>query len=501
MAEAEECVLELRGVTKSYPGVRALRDISLSVRSNEIHCLVGENGSGKSTLIRCMSGVETPDRGEVIIRGERQTNLTAYHAMTKGIQVIYQDLSLFPDLSVAENIAFTWSTVHSHPFVTATGWRSVARRALDRLQLDLDLDATVQDLPMSEKQIVAIARSIILDAKLLVLDEPTTALTKKEIERLLSIIIDLKRQGIATIFVSHKLDEIFRVADKITVLRDGQKIGDFEADELDERKLAYHMTGRSIMYPTFNPSIKDGEKILEVRHLTRRPHFEDITFDIREGEIVGLIGPLGAGRTELALSLFGLNRPHAGQVLFRGKPVNVTSPRRARNLGIALLPEDRRWQGLFPTHSIADNIVASILDKLRRFFILQNWKLRDTSLEWFSSLRIKAPSVETQAQALSGGNQQRVVLGKWLATNPRLFIMDSPTVGIDIGSKSEIYEIVQDLAAKGKAILLISDEIPEVYHNSNRIIVMREGRITTIVDARSTTEDALHELVEGKVEA
>ncbi len=494
----EKYVLELRGVSKSYPGVQALRDVSLAVRNGEIHCLVGENGSGKSTLIRCISGVEAPDTGQIVIGGKAYAHLSARQTMTEGIQVIYQDLSLFPDLSVAENIAFTWSTEHARGFVTASRWREVARRVLDRLQLDLDLDETVQNLSMSQKQIVAIARAMVLDARLLILDEPTTALTKREIDTLLSIILDLKRQNVATIFVSHKLDEVFRVADNITVLRDGQKIGDFEARELDERKLSYYMTGRHIMYRTFEPSSRDGEKLLEVRHLTRAPHFQDVSFDIREGEIVGLTGPLGAGRTELALALFGLNWPQSGQIVFRGQPVRIHSPRKARDLGIALLPEDRRSQGLFATHAIVDNLIAAILDKLRSFFVLRRRALRSTGAEWFANLRIKAPSMETPSQALSGGNQQRVVLGKWLAARPGLFIMDSPTVGIDVGSKSEIHEKMQDLAAEGMGILLISDEIPEVYHNSNRVMIMRDGRIVRIVDVKSTTEDELRRLVEGK---
>jgi simple sugar transport system ATP-binding protein len=501
MSMEEMVALELRNVSKAFPGVQALSDVSLSVRKGEIHCLVGENGSGKSTLIRCISGVEQPDTGQIVLNGHTHHHLSTHQAMQEGVQVIYQDLSLFPDLSVAENIAFTWLKREGKSFIAAATLRSVAQKALDRLQLTLDLDEEVQNLSMSERQIVAIARAIMLDAKCLILDEPTTALTKREIDMLLGIIQDLKQQQIATIFVSHKLDEVFRVADNITVLRDGRKIGDFEAASLDENTLSHAMTGRDIRYRTFEPTISDGETLLEARRLTRRPHFEDVSFSIRAGEIVGLTGPLGAGRTELALALFGLNRPQSGDLLLRGRKVRIDSPKTARDLGLALLPEDRRSQGLFPAHSISDNLVAAVLDKLRTLFMLRRARLNATSGEWFTALHIKAPSAETLSQALSGGNQQRVVLGKWLAAKPRLFIMDSPTVGIDVGSKSEIHQMMQELAAQGMAILLISDEIPEVFHNSNRVMVMREGRIVADLDVRSTTESALRQMVEGKAEA
>ena len=493
-------VLELRDVCKSYPGVEALKEVNLAVRPGEIHCLVGENGSGKSTLIRCIAGVERPDSGEIIIHGKDIPHLTANQAIWEGIQVIYQDLSLFPDLTVAENIAFSWTMHNGGSFVTASGWRKVADRAMSRLQISLDPDELVEDLSMSEKQIVAIARAMVLDAKLLILDEPTTALTKREIDTLLAIIEDLKTQNVATIFVSHKLDEVFRVADNITVLRDGRKIGDFNAKELDERSLAFHMTGRTIMYKSFEPQIAEGKTLLEVRNLTRRPHFENVSFAVHSGEIVGLTGPLGAGRTELALALFGLNRPQSGEILYEGKPVRIGSPRKARDLGIALLPEDRRAQGLFSRHPIGENLVASILDKLRRLVLLMSRDLKRTSTEWFERLRVKAPSTETLTEALSGGNQQRVVLGKWLATDPGVFILDSPTVGIDVGSKSEIHEKIQALAHEGMGVLLISDEIPEVYHNSNRVIVMRDGQIVTVANVAETTEEALRSVAEGRIE-
>lgn len=491
-------VLELHNVSKTYPGVQALSDVSLSVRQGEIHCLVGENGSGKSTLIRCICGVERPDEGTISLNGHVHPHLIARQAMEEGVQVIYQDLSLLPDLSVAENIAFTWVTRENRRLIAASTWRDVARRALGRLGLTLDLDEEVMNLSMSQKQIVAIARAIVLDAKLLILDEPTTALTRSEIDTLLGIIQDLKKQQIATIFVSHKLDEVFRVADNITVLRDGRKIGDFEATGLDEHALSFHMTGRDIPSHAFTPKLAGDGPLLEVRHLTRRPHFEDVSFSIRAGEIVGLTGPLGAGRTELALALFGLNHPQSGKILVQGKDVKIDSPIAARNLGLALLPEDRRSLGLFPTQPISDNLVAAVLDKLRRLVFLRRRELEATSNQWFNALRIKAPSPQTSPQALSGGNQQRVVLGKWLAAQPKVFIMDSPTVGIDVGSKSEIHEMMQSLAADGMAIILISDEIAEVYNNANRILVMRGGRIVADLDVRETSEGAIRDLVERK---
>jgi len=493
-----QLILKLSNISKTFPGVQALKNVDMDVRYGEVHCLVGENGSGKSTLIRIISGVESPESGTIEINGNSYKKLTVRQAMREGVQVIYQDLSLFPDLSVGENIAFNWLVENSQWLINQKEYLQRANEELERLDSKIDMKEQVSNLSMSQKQIVAIARALVLDAKLLIFDEPTTALTKKEIDTLLKTIEELKQRNITSIFVSHKLNEVFRIADIITVLRDGEKIGDFAANELDENKLAYYMTGREIIYETFDSEIKKGKRVIELRESTRKPHFSNVNLSVNEGEIVGITGPLGAGRTELALSLFGLNHPQSGEILFEDKRVHIGNPAKARELGITLLPEDRHSQGLFRTKTITDNLTAATLEQLRRFLIIDQTRAKEESNKVFNDLRIKASSMDTIVETLSGGNQQRVVLGKWLATNPKLFILDSPTVGIDVGSKSEIYEIIHELARNRMAIIMISDEIPEIYHNCNRIIVMRDGKITANVNTSDTTEDELRSLVEGR---
>lgn len=491
-------ILKLININKTFPGVQALKGVDMEVHYGEVHCLVGENGSGKSTLIRIISGVESPESGTIEMNGNSYKKLTVRQAMREGVQVIYQDLSLFPDLTVGENIAFNWLVENSQLLINQKEYLQRAREELERLDAKIDLKEQVSNLSMSQKQIVAIARALVLDAKLLIFDEPTTALTKKEIDTLLKTIEELKQRNITSIFVSHKLNEVFRIADIITVLRDGEKIGDFAANELDENKLAFYMTGREIVYETFEPEVKNGKRVIELRELTRKPHFSNVNLSVYEGEIVGITGPLGAGRTELALCLFGLNHPQSGEILFEDKRVYINNPAKARELGITLLPEDRHSQGLFRTKTITENLTAATLEQLKRFLVIDQAKAKEESNKVFHELRIKASSMDTTVETLSGGNQQRVVLGKWLATNPKLFILDSPTVGIDVGSKSEIYEIIHELARNRMAIIMISDEIPEIYHNCNRVIVMRDGKVTASVNTSETTEEELRSLVEGR---
>lgn len=491
-------ILSLQGISKTFPGVQALQKVDFNVFSGEVHCLVGENGSGKSTLIKIISGVEKPDEGKIFINGNSYQFLTVAQAMQEGIQVIYQDLALFPDLTAAENVMFGWFVEKGKQFIDKRKALQLASQELEYLGVQVELSERVSNLSMGKRQALAIARALILNARLLIFDEPTTALTQNEIDTLLNIIMDLKKRGIATIFVSHKLDEVFRVADVVTVLRDGVKVGDFSVSELTERKLSFYMTGKEVAYETFRLPESKREKVLELQGLTRRPHFENISFYVEEGEIVGIIGPLGSGRTELTLSLFGLNKLQEGKIIFRGEPLYVKGPVHAREMGIALLPEDRRVQGLFLKMDIIDNVTSTILEKLKRLFFVDHVRARKEAERTFKELRIRASSLETVVETLSGGNQQKVVLGKCLNTDPKLLILDSPTIGIDVGSKAEIYGIIQELARRGIAILLISDEIAEIFHNCNRIIVMREGKIVRILRAEETSEEELRDIVEGR---
>jgi simple sugar transport system ATP-binding protein len=498
-----DAFLEVRSISKAYEGVQALKDVSLSIGRGEIHCLVGENGSGKSTLIKCIGGVVTPDSGQVVIAGRVHERLQVIDAIREGIQIIYQDLSLYPNVTVAENISLNQFVERRASLFNWREVRSIAARGLAEIGETIDLDENVQNLSVAKRQIVAITRSLTQGAKLIIMDEPTSAITRDDVDHLFSVIARLKQKGISILFISHKLSEVFEIAEVVTILRDGRKVGDYPAAELDDQKLTFLMTGRTITYtPYAFPAEKRREvPVLEVRSLTRRGHFQDVSFKLWPGEILGLTGLIGSGRTELALSLFGLNRPDTGQVLLNGAPVQVRTSQDAVRLGIGYLPEDRLTQGLFIGQSIGDNIVITILKRLLGFLrLLDPASMRKTEERWISDLKIKAPSAQVRAWSLSGGNQQRVVLAKWLATDPKVFILDGPTIGIDIASKATIHEIIRTLAERGIAIIIISDEIPEILHNCNRVLVMREGRLEKEIEAASAVgEPELLSLVSGKL--
>jgi len=495
--------LEARRISKAYEGVQALDDVSLTIGRGEVHCLVGENGSGKSTLIKCIGGVVNPDSGQIVINGRAHEHLQAIDAIREGIQIIYQDLSLYPNVTVAENISLNQFVERRASFVNWNEVRSIAARGLAEIEEDIALEALAQDLSVAKRQIVAITRSLTQGAKLIIMDEPTSAITREDVDHLFSVIARLKQKGISTLFISHKLSEVFEIADAVTIIRDGRKVGDYARGELDDKKLTYLMTGRTIEYSPyrFPPEKKQSAPLLEVRSLSRQGHFRDVSFSLWAGEILGLTGLIGSGRTELALALFGLNAPDSGEILLDGSPVRIGSPEDAVRLGIGYLPEDRLTQGLFIGQSIGDNIIITVLKKLLGFLRLLNpRKIKSTQEGWLSDLKIKAPSARVRAWSLSGGNQQRVVLAKWLATKPRVFILDGPTIGIDIASKSTIHEIIRSLAEQGMAILLISDEIPEILHNCNRVLVMRGGRLEKeMPDAAAVGEAEMLSLVSGKV--
>jgi simple sugar transport system ATP-binding protein len=495
--------LEVREISKAYEGVQALKDVSLVIGQGEIHCLVGENGSGKSTLIKCIGGVVTPDSGKIVIGGRSFDRLQAIEAIREGIQVIYQDLSLYPNVTVAENISLNQFIERRASFVKWSEVRAIAARGLSEIGEDIDLDENVQNLSVAKRQIVAITRSLTHGAKLIIMDEPTSAITRDDVDHLFTVIARLKRKGISTLFISHKLSEVFEIAEIVTIIRDGRKVGDYPTAELDDQKLTFLMTGRNIHYTPyrFPEERRRATPILETHSLSRRGHFQDVSFSLWPGEILGLTGLIGSGRTELALALFGLNRPDSGQVLLDGKPVRVRSPRDAVRLGIGYLPEDRLTQGLFIGQSIGDNIIITVMKRLLGFLgLLDLARMKKAGEGWIEDLKIKAPSAQVPAWSLSGGNQQRVVLAKWLATDPKVFILDGPTIGVDIASKSTIHEIIRGLAERGIAIIVISDEIPEILHSCNRILVMREGRLEKEIPESAEVEEAeLLSLVSGKI--
>lgn len=475
-----EPFIRLHGVSKHYAGVTALNNVDFTIDPGEIHCLAGENGSGKSTMIKIISGIVPPDPGSIIeIEGQAVHHHRAIDAIDKGIQVIYQDLSLFPNLTVAENIALGQMVAGHVRLVDWKELRRVAETAMDRIHVRLSLDSVVGEISIADQQLVAICRALTRGVKLLIMDEPTASLTKKEVDSLLAVVQDMKTKGIATMFVSHKLDEVLAVADRVSVIRDGQMVGVYNGSELNDETLTMLMTGRKVEYSRFIPKADiNADPVLECRNISRQSEYEDISFCLRPGEILGLTGLLGSGRTELALSLFGVSQPDRGEIRVEGQPVKIMSVQDAARLGIGYVPENRLTQGLINVQPVSSNLIVTTLQKLvNRFRLLDQTKVKSAISRWVTELAIKIPSTESPVQTLSGGNQQRVVLAKWIATNPKVLILDGPTIGIDVAAKHSIHEIIRDLANKGIAILLISEEVPEVYNNCNRVLVMHKGRI------------------------
>ncbi len=478
-----DVILRAQHINKAFIGVQALMDVSVDIRAGEILCLAGENGSGKSTFVKTVSGIYQPDGGEIQIGGESHRHLSPQQAIRLGIQVIYQDLSLFQHMTVAENIALNRIRQEGRKVID---WKEVYRIAQEqtaRIGVTLDLGATVMETSMANRQLTAICRALAQDAKILFMDEPTTALTRQEVARLLKVVGELKAAGLAIVFISHKLDEVFQVADRIAIFRDGRKIGDFPSTALDPKKLAFHMTGREVEYPRYARRERDDSPLLEVRGLTKAGNFEDIRFTVRRGDIFGLTGLLGSGRTELALSLFGLNPPDSGQVLFEGRSVAIHSPSAAKRAGIALLPEDRSTQGMFRDRSVRENLSSAMVEEIAgRAGVIDRARERRLAEDSVKRLRVRTPSVETPIGSLSGGNQQKAIVAKWVNRSPRLFIMDTPTVGVDIGSKAEIYELIQGFAREGMAILMITDEMEELLANCNRVMIMAAHRQVAVLD-------------------
>ena len=492
-----EQFLSLKNINKHYVGVQALDSVDFEVQKGEIHCLVGENGSGKSTLIKVISGVVQPDNGAVIeIDGERFQDYQAIDAIHKGIEVIYQDLSLFPNLTVAENIALSETIASGNKFINWQEIRQISRNAMDKIKADLPLDELVADISLADQQLAAICRALTHDVKLVIMDEPTTALTHKEVDALFAVVKDLQTKGIATMFVSHKLDEVFEIAESVSVLRDGEKVGTFASQELDDEKLIMLMTGKKLDHARFAGKIQREEILLDVKRLTKPGNFIDINFKLFPGEILGITGLLGSGRTELACALFGLNPADSGEILLQGEPVTMSSVQDAIKLGIGYVPENRLVQGLVMQQSVGKNIVITILRKLLNGLgLIDREKMRDSVDLWVESLAIMVPSADSPVQTLSGGNQQRVVLAKWIATQPKILILDGPTVGVDVAAKSAIHDIIRDLAAHGVGVIVISDELAEVYHNCNRVVVMHKGRFVAEFDTAQTTEDEIRDFI------
>ncbi len=493
-----EYLLRLEGVSKSYGGLRALDDVSVRIGYGEIHCLVGQNGSGKSTLIKIVSGVERADSGEILFENKPLHALHAADSIHRGIQVIYQDPSLFPNLTVAENIVISEILAKR---TRRLDWKEVQRRAKEigeKIQLRIDLDAPVRTLSFAQQQLVAVCRALSNDVRLLIMDEPTTALTRREVEILLNVVRGLQSKGISILFVSHKLNEVFEIAQRFTVLRDAKWIGTYERSELTLPKLVTLMTGQDVATEPFRNAIEGERPLLEVSHLSRTNEFSDVSFVLHEGEVLGLTGLLGSGRTELAVALFGLTRPDSGEIRIDGRLVRIGSAEEAIGLGLGYVPEDRIRQGLVIGQSIGANIILSTSRKaLNRFGLIDVAERTRQIQNWISALNIKVSDPGLPIETLSGGNQQKVVIARWLATRPKVLILDSPTVGIDVGAKRSVHQLIHELSIAGVGIILITDEIDEALNNCTRLLLMRNGRIIANLD--SSQEDELS--VQARLEA
>ncbi len=482
---SDEPLLSLKNIKVTFGGVRALKGVSFEVNPGEVHCLAGENGCGKSTLIKVITGVYKPQEGaEFFFDGKAISAMTPTLAQSLGIQVIWQDLALFGEMTVAENIGFQYAVNGKYGLVDKRAIEEAARKALSRLGVSIDIHLPLKELPIAQRQIVAIARALVGEARLVFMDEPTASLTQSETDYLIDIVRNLSASGVAVVFVSHRLAEVLEISDRMTVLRDGALVGVFAVEGMTQSRVTELMTGRNFDSSVVAADHDDAQVVLSVRGLTRATEFEDISFDLRRGETLGITGLLGAGRTELALTLFGMHRPQAGEIAIEGKTVKFGSNRDAIRAGVGYLSEDRLSLGLNQPQSIADNLVMASLDKLLSGGMISPVKKASVVSHWISALGVKVGTADDPIRTLSGGNQQRVAIAKWLAIGPKILILDAPTVGVDVGARAGIFEIVRKLAAQGLAIILISDEPPEVYFNADRIIHMVEGRIRATYDPR-----------------
>ena len=483
------------GISKAFGGAKALSNVSFQVSPGDIHCLAGENGSGKSTLIKIMSGVETPDSGTIILGDERLSSLTPRDAVAKGVQVIFQDFSLIPNLTVAENIALSTAVLEKKKLINPQKNREIAAKALELIGVDLDLDATVRSIPVSSKQLVAIARAMTQGVKLLFMDEATTALTRKEIDHLFGVVRNLRDQGVATVFVSHKLDEVQEIAESITILRNGEVTAEGPIENFDRKAIAEAMTGQEVSEVRLTPELpKSAATVLEVEGLTSSGRFKNVSFSVKAGEIVGITGLLGSGRSEIAEALFGMAPIESGTVSVNGKKVSLSGPRDAVEAGIGYVPQDRLSQGLFLNQSIRKNVMAAAIERfLGKGGFVKGKDISETVSNWISDLKIKTDNPENAATSLSGGNQQRVVLAKWLAMTPSVLILNGPTVGVDIGSKKEILEIIRDKALEGVAVVIVSDDIPEIVQIAHRVVVVHQGKLGAELSEADISESRLYE--------
>ena len=493
---SEGYLLQMTGIHKSFSGVHALDDVNFQVRPGKVMCLAGENGCGKSTLVKIISGVYTKDAGTVVFEGKTINKITPAEATRLGIQVIYQDLSIFPNLTVRENLAINSEITAGAKLVNRKRWDATAKEALSKIGCEIDLDAKMGELSIADKQLVAICRALLFNAKLIIMDEPTTALTKKEVDALFTTVRQLRDSGIAIMFISHKTEEIFEISDDVCIMRNGKNVYSGKTADLTKKDFIYYLTGRELEDDHFVPTNISDTPVLEVKNMNMTGKLHDVSFDLRKGEILGVTGLLGSGRTELALALFGLAKPSSGEIILNGKSVKIPSPIAAQKLRIGYVPEDRLTEGLCLQQPIADNIALASLKRLSSGLgLLKKSSIAKEAAIWVDKFSIATDDPRKFASTLSGGNQQKIVLSKWLSNDLDVLILNGPTVGVDVGAKQDIHALVHDLANEGLAVIIISDDLAEVVVNCSRVIVMKEGAIVGEMTGDAITEDNILEII------
>ena len=486
-----EVIVSMQGISKSFPGVKALDNVRFELRSGEVMALLGENGAGKSTLMKILSGVYTRDAGTIEIFGKSYGDLTPKQAQAVGVAIIHQELNMCRHLTVAENM-FLGREIYKGFMLDNAAMEREAARVLGELKIDISPRLVVGDLPVSKQQMVEIAKALSTNARVLIMDEPTSALTSKEIDDLFRIIRQLRANGCGIVYISHRLEELAHIVDRVTIMRDGQYITSMNFQDVTLDEIIAHMVGREIKEKFPRVECEKGKKVFEVKHLNAGRMVRDVSFELYEGEIVGFAGLMGAGRTETTRAIFGVDPKESGEILLDGKPVSIRSPQDAIQAGIVLAPEDRKKDGLCTKLSIRHNIALPNLDLLcNRLGMVSTTKEDAMCDQAVDNLKIKTPNVDVDAGNLSGGNQQKVVVGKWLARNSRVVMFDEPTRGIDVAAKVEIYNLMNQLKQQGIAVMFVSSEMPEVMGIADRIIVMCDGRITGELSARETTQNEI----------
>jgi ABC-type sugar transport system ATPase subunit len=494
---AQEPAIAFERVTKRFPGVLALEDVSFTIAAGTCHALCGENGAGKSTLGKILAGIHRPDAGRVVVFGQAVDFAGPQEALAAGIGIVHQELAFCDNLSVAENLCLG-SLPATASFVSRREMRRRADAMLAATGAEIDVRRTMNELTIGQQQVVQIAAAIGNGARIIVFDEPTSSLSQHEAEKLYELIVRLRSQGVTAIYVSHRMEEIFRLCDAVTVLRDGRHVATAPIASLDTAALVQMMIGRTLdEYFPAHVNVQPGPELLRVEGLTSPVGFSDVSFSLRAGEVLGFAGLVGAGRSEIAQALFGLDRHATGRTFIEGRPVQIRTPAEAMANGIGLVPEDRKRQGLVLSMSATANTSLSILKWLAKFGFIDRRAERDRATQFFERLRVRAASPDAPVAGLSGGNQQKIVLAKWLAARCRILILDEPTRGVDVGAKAEIHALIDELAAQGGAVMLISSELPEVLHLSTRVIVLREGRIAGELPRERATQAAVMNLMAG----